>query len=167
MEVEKKGKKQKDELFTVRRYIPDLLYTDVITDKYVEEREKIEEEKKNINLKTERLTKTKESDNNTDIITTELNETEKQTYIPNFTYSNLDKNNKSGLNHLTYNINNKQYNTYENSYNFESDDSDEDIIIDSDSILKNIYPFFKVEEDDTYVPEKKKIKEIVTKKYAS
>ncbi|KEG03613.1 hypothetical protein YYE_01637 [Plasmodium vinckei vinckei] len=46
----------------------------------------------------------------------------------------------------------------ENTYDSEDD---ENIIINSDNIFKNIYPFFKTEEDPNYLTEKKELTKFV------
>lgn len=53
-----------------------------------------------------------------------------------------------------------QHDPSENSYDSESD---ENIIVNSDNIFKNIYPFFKTEEDPNYLKEKKELKKFITR----
>ncbi|KJP86996.1 hypothetical protein AK88_03395 [Plasmodium fragile] len=44
------------------------------------------------------------------------------------------------------------------------DDEEDEIVINADSIFKNIYPFFKTEEDPNYLKYKKQLQKIVKNK---
>ncbi|EUD68468.1 hypothetical protein C922_00864 [Plasmodium inui San Antonio 1] len=44
------------------------------------------------------------------------------------------------------------------------DDEEDEIVINADAIFKNIYPFFKTEEDPNYLKYKKQLKKIVKNK---
>ncbi|CAD2098835.1 conserved Plasmodium protein, unknown function [Plasmodium vinckei lentum] len=137
----KENKKKNDEidnsLFTVSRYIPDGEFNEGDFTKVVEKKKKKKKEKKEKNDNEENVNKIIENDstniNNLDII-------DEQAWFNNL-IQKTDQQDHS-----------------ENSYDSESD---ENIIINSDNIFKNIYPFFKTEEDPNYLTEKKELAKFI------
>ncbi|CXI79925.1 conserved Plasmodium protein, unknown function [Plasmodium berghei] len=140
-----KGKQKKNDeidnsLFTVSRYIPDGEFNENDFTKVVEkkkEENEVEYAKKKEKEKEENVNKTTKNNftnvNNLDMI-------DEQTW-----FNNLIKKTD-------------QQNPSENSYESEYD---ENIIINSDNIFKNIYPFFKTEEDPNYFIEKKELHKFI------
>ncbi|SCN62258.1 conserved Plasmodium protein, unknown function [Plasmodium chabaudi adami] len=125
-------------LFTVSRYIPDDDFT-----KVVEKKKKKKTEQK----------KEKEKTNDIDKSINKMTE-EDFAYINNF--DTIDE--QAWFNNLIQKTD--QHDPSENSYDSESD---ENIIVNSDNIFKNIYPFFKTEEDPNYLKEKKELKKFITR----
>ncbi|ETB62346.1 hypothetical protein YYC_00937 [Plasmodium yoelii 17X] len=141
---EKKKKKNEEidnSLFTVSRYIPDGEFTEDDFTKVVEKK-KEENDKEEKEEKEEKKKKEKKEEN--------INKTSQN----NFTnVNNLDIiDEQAWFNNLIKNTD--QQDLSENSYDSEYD---ENIIINSDNIFKNIYPFFKTEEDPNYFLEKKEL----------
>ncbi|SOV12564.1 conserved Plasmodium protein, unknown function [Plasmodium sp. gorilla clade G2] len=138
-------------LFTVPRYLPDV---DLNKDEYINKKKKkvIEDEitKKNKESsvsKPKEVTKYNDSDEESDeIIYHEKLDTDEQIW-----YANLIKNKKSDTKIVSS----------DNELGEENEEEEENIIICTDSILKNIYPFFKTEEDVTYGRQKKELKKII------
>ncbi|SOV21657.1 conserved Plasmodium protein, unknown function [Plasmodium sp. DRC-Itaito] len=137
-------------LFTVPRYLPDV---DLNKDEYINKKKKkvieneINKKNKEISIsKPKEVTKYNDSDEESDeIIYHEKLDTDEQIW-----YANLIKNKKSDSKIVSS----------DNELG-EENEEEENIIICTDSILKNIYPFFKTEEDVTYGRQKKELKKII------
>ncbi|CDO63339.1 conserved Plasmodium protein, unknown function [Plasmodium reichenowi] len=137
-------------LFTVPRYLPDV---DLNKDEYINKKKKnvVEDEinKKNKEIsvsKPKDVTEYNEIDEESDeIIYHEKLDTDEQIW-----YANLIKNKKSD----------SKIKSSDNELG-EENEEEENVIICTDSILKNIYPFFKTEEDVTYGRQKKELKKFI------
>ncbi|CAG25388.1 hypothetical protein PFAG_01362 [Plasmodium falciparum Santa Lucia] len=137
-------------LFTVPRYLPDV---DLNKDEYINKKKKnvIEDE---LNKKNKEISVSKPKDvteyNDIDEESDEIIYHEKLDADEQMWYANLIKNKKSDSKIISS----------DNELG-EENEEEENVIICTDSILKNIYPFFKTEEDVTYGRQKKELKKII------
>ncbi|SOV77494.1 conserved Plasmodium protein, unknown function [Plasmodium reichenowi] len=137
-------------LFTVPRYLPDV---DLNKDEYINKKKKnvIEDE---INKKNKEISVSKPKDvteyNDIDEESDEIIYHEKLDTDEQIWYANLIKNKKSDSKIISS----------DNELG-EENEEEENVIICTDSILKNIYPFFKTEEDVTYGRQKKELKKFI------
>ncbi|KNG73940.1 hypothetical protein PFMG_00092 [Plasmodium falciparum IGH-CR14] len=137
-------------LFTVPRYLPDV---DLNKDEYINKKKKnvIEDE---LNKKNKEISVSKPKDvteyNDIDEESDEIIYHEKLDADEQMWYANLIKNIKSDSKIISS----------DNELG-EENEEEENVIICTDSILKNIYPFFKTEEDVTYGRQKKELKKII------
>ncbi|CAC9696229.1 conserved Plasmodium protein, unknown function [Plasmodium sp. DRC-Itaito] len=137
-------------LFTVPRYLPDV---DLNKGEYINKKKKnviedeINKKDKEISVsKPKEVTEYNDSDEESDeIIYHEKLDTDEQIW-----YTNLIKNKKSDSKIISS----------DNDLG-EENEEEENVIICTDSILKNIYPFFKTEEDVTFGRQKKELKKII------
>ncbi|SOV74690.1 conserved Plasmodium protein, unknown function [Plasmodium sp. gorilla clade G3] len=137
-------------LFTVPRYLPDV---DLNKDEYINKKQKnviedkINKKNKEISVsKPKEVTEYNDIDEESDeIIYHEKLDTDEQIW-----YTNLIKNKKSDSKIISS----------DNELG-EENEEEENVIICTDSILKNIYPFFKTEEDVTYGRQKKELKKFI------
>ncbi|CRG93731.1 conserved Plasmodium protein, unknown function [Plasmodium gallinaceum] len=128
-----------DSLFTIPRYIPEI-------DSNINEFNKINKEDENEHIINNNL---KEKDNvtyNNELYKDSTKESN------NLNYDTLEINEKMWFNNLI-----KKKEEIEIT-NIEESENDEEIIINTDNIFKNIYPFFKTEEDSNYLNQKKELK---------
>ncbi|SCP05114.1 conserved Plasmodium protein, unknown function [Plasmodium ovale] len=155
-------------LFTVPRYIPDFDFLDEIDNveshvpkgkKKHSKKEKLSEkgsEKPGENFKKEKQKGGGvewEEDENPDG-ETETDEMYKD-YEP-LNDGDLEESEQVWFNNLMSNVATEEP-SIENSHESQSDD---DIILNADTIFKNIYPFFKTQEDPNYYQEKIKLRKI-------
>ncbi|SOS77415.1 conserved Plasmodium protein, unknown function [Plasmodium sp. gorilla clade G1] len=137
-------------LFTVPRYLPDV---DLNKDEYINKKKKnvIEDE---LNKKNKEISVSKPKDvteyNDIDEESDDIIYHEKLDADEQMWYANLIKNKKSDSKIISS----------DNELG-EENEEEENVIICTDSILKNIYPFFKTEEDVTYGRQKKELKKII------